>query len=351
MIPDRLSYCKGKLLILDQRLLPFKIKYFTAKTPKDTAKAIKDMMVRGAPLIGDTAALGYLLGIDQIIKKRLQRNIRILLEKNFQTLTQARPTAVSLFNATKRVHEKAIKLLNEGADITTIRERVEEEAFRIIEEDKLSTYNIARNGLSLLSQNSSVITYCNTGALATAGIGTALGIITEGFKHKKISHVYPCETRPYLQGARLTAWELMQNKIPYTLICDNTAGWLMRIKKIDAVIIGADRIAANGDTANKIGSYTLAIAAKYHSVPFYVAAPVDTFDLSIKTGNEIKIEERGTEEVINIRGRYIAHPSTRAFHPAFDVVPNDLITAIITDKGIIEKPNTQKIQRFFKSIL
>lgn len=350
MIPERLIYSQGRLLILDQRLLPFKIQYFKAITSKDVAKAIKDMMVRGAPLIGDTAALGYLLGIDEIIKKKIKKNIKLILENNLNTITSSRPTAVALFKATNRVHKKALDMLNKNTNIIKLREEVEKEAFKIIDEDISSTLNIAKNGISLLSKNSSVITYCNTGSLATAGIGTALGIITEGFRINKISHVYPCETRPYLQGARLTAWELMKNKIPYTLICDNTAGWLMKSKKINAVIIGADRIAANGDTANKIGSYSLAIISKFHSIPFYVAAPIDTFDLSISSGKDIKIEERSADEVIKVNGNYIAHPSTPAYHPAFDIVPNNLITAIITDKGIIKNPTPQKIEKFFKSI-
>lgn len=348
MIPPRIKYTTGKLLILDQRLIPFKIKYYLAKNPKHVAKAIKDMMVRGAPLIGDSAAFGYLLGIDEIIKNNIKGNIEKILEKNKKILENSRPTAIALFKATERLHKIALKKLNETNDIKEVRRIVEKEVFKIIEEDISSTYNIAKNGLKLLKKNSNVITYCNTGALATAGIGTALGIITEGYRKGKISHVYPCETRPYLQGLRLTAWELMMNKIPYTIICDNMSGHLMKTKKIDAVIIGADRIATNGDTANKIGSYTLALAAQYHSVPFYVAAPIDTFDLNIIDGKDIKIEEREPCEVIKIKNIYIAHPKTKAWHPAFDIVPNNLITAIITDKGIIEKPNKEKIKKFFE---
>ncbi|MCX7641715.1 MAG: S-methyl-5-thioribose-1-phosphate isomerase [Elusimicrobiales bacterium] len=348
MLPKRIIYSKGKLLILDQRYLPFKIKYFTAKNLQDTAKAIKEMMVRGAPLIGDTAALGYLLGIDEIISKGTKTNIKEILKKNLQILTNSRPTAVSLFKATQRLHQKAIKLLEDGADINEIRKEIEKEAFKIIDEDIQSTLQIAKNGVKLLPKGSKVITYCNTGALATSGIGTALGIILEGYKKGKISHVYPCETRPYLQGARLTAWELMKNNIPYTLICDNTAGWLMRNSKIDAVIIGADRIALNGDTANKIGSYTLAILAKEHDIPFYVAAPIDTFDPSSDNGNNIKIEERNHFEIITIKGIYIAHPKTKAYHPAFDITPNNLISAIITEKCIIKNPNKNKIKNLLK---
>lgn len=350
MIPPRLIYKKNaKLLVLDQRLIPFKIKYFQAKTVSDVSKAIKDMMVRGAPLIGDTAAFGYLIGVCTISDKKNIHQIIKILEKNKNILNSSRPTAVALFKATERLHNLALSLLKAGKTIKEIKEEIEKETFKILNEDIQSTLSIARNGVNLLKSGSRVITYCNTGSLATAGIGTALGIITDGFKKGKISHVYPCETRPYLQGARLTAWELMMEKVPYTLICDNTAGWLMKTKKIDAVIIGADRIAANGDTANKIGSYSLAILARYHSIPFYVAAPTDTFDLSIKNGNEIKIEERKPQEVIKIYDRYIAHKKTNAYHPAFDVVPSNLITAIITEKGIIKNPDKSKIKKFLKS--
>lgn len=344
MVPKRFIYTKNSLKILDQRLIPFEIKYFLAKNVQDTAKAIRDMMVRGAPLIGDVAALGYLLGIDNLISEKNTIGIESILERNAKVLKESRPTAVSLFKAVDRLHSKSIKLIYDGHKLKDVREEVKKEAFKIIEEDINSTLAIAKNGIELLEKDSNVITYCNTGALATAGIGTALGIITEGYKHKKISHVYVCETRPYLQGARLTAWELMTNKIPYTLICDNTAGWIMKTKKINAIIIGADRIAANGDTANKIGSYSLAVLAKRHKIPFYVAAPIETFDTNIKNGNEIKIEERDRQEIIKIRDIYISHPKTNAFHPAFDIVPSNLIEAIITEKGIIKNPNFKKIK-------
>lgn len=346
MIPKRFKYSQNSLQILDQRFIPFKIKYFEAKTVEDCAKAIREMMVRGAPLIGDVAALGYLLGIDNILKMKLKKTQKILsiLQRNADILKESRPTAVSLFKAIDRIHSKAEKLIEKGYKIGDLREEVQKEAFKIIEEDINSTLAISMNGIKLLKNNSVVITYCNTGSLATAGIGTALGIITQGYKYKKISHVYACETRPYLQGSRLTSWELMKNNIPYTLICDNMAGWIMKIKKIDAIIIGADRIASNGDTANKIGSYSLSVLAKKHNIPFYVAAPTDTFDTTLKNGSQIKIEERSIDEIIKIKNVYIAHPKTKAFHPAFDVVPNNLITAIITEKGIIKKPNTEKIK-------
>jgi len=352
MIPKRIIYKNKTLLILDQRFLPFKIHYFCARNVDDVYKAIKEMMVRGAPLIGDTTAYGYLLGLDNIIKEKINQKKEIIkiLERNARKLKSARPTAVSLFKCTERVHNKAIDYLKyikhsslDKKELLKLRKDIFDEVLKILNEDINSTLNIAKNGISLLKPGSVVITYCNTGALATTGVGTALGIISEGYKKGYISYVYACETRPYLQGAKLTAWELLKNKIPSSLICDNMAGWVMKTKKIDAVIIGADRIARNGDTANKIGSYSLAILSNFHKIPFYVAAPTDTFDLDIKSGDDIKIEERGSDEVIKIRDIYISHPDVFAFHPAFDVVPNNLITAIITEKGVIKNPNTKNV--------
>jgi methylthioribose-1-phosphate isomerase len=353
MIPPRIKYRKKILYILDQRDIPFRISYFKAKKVDDVTKAIKEMMVRGAPLIGDTAALGYLIGIDNIISKKLINKKDIIKEivSNSLKLKSSRPTAVSLFKNTERVHLKAMEFLSgcdnklTTKDISELRKTVLKEASDILEEDRISTLNIAENGIKLLKKNSRVITYCNTGALATYGIGTALGIITEGYKKGIINFVYACETRPYLQGARLTAWELLKNKIPSMLICDNMAGWIMKTEKIDAVIIGADRIALNGDTANKIGSYSLSLLAQKHKIPFYVAAPTDTFDIEIKDGTQIKIEERSSDEVTHIKERPIAHKDIKARHPAFDVVPAGFITAIITEKGIINRPDYKKVKK------
>ncbi|HOL63005.1 MAG TPA: S-methyl-5-thioribose-1-phosphate isomerase [Elusimicrobiales bacterium] len=356
MIPKRLKYQKNALFVLDQREIPYGIKYFKAKTAEDAAKSIKEMMVRGAPLIGDTAAMGYVLGIDNIIKKDIRDKSKIIkiLNSNAIKLKSSRPTAVSLFKAIDRVHSTALKLISSMPqkishnNLEELRNQSLRCAYEILKEDKNSTLNIAKNGIKLLKKDSAIITYCNTGALATYGIGTALGIITEGYLKGKIKFVYACETRPYLQGARLTAWELLKNKIPSNLICDNMAGWIMKTQKIDAVIIGADRIAANGDTANKIGSYTLAILAKFHKIPFYVAAPTETIDIKTKSGKEIKIEERKSEEVVKIKGIYITHPKVKAYHPAFDVVPADLITAIITEKGTVKNPNFEKIKKHLR---
>ncbi|NLH39101.1 MAG: S-methyl-5-thioribose-1-phosphate isomerase [Elusimicrobia bacterium] len=358
MIPERFIYRDESLYILDQRKIPDKIVYFKADTLDKVSKSIKDMMVRGAPLIGDTAALGYLIGIVHIKKpkkKITKSEIIRILKKNSDILKSSRPTALPLFTATDRMHSRAISMLENKPDILSekdiddLKKYLKKEAFEIIKEDISSTQKMAEYGLRLLKLGSTVITYCNTGALATAGIGTALGVITEGYKKGMIKFVYPSETRPYLQGARLTSWELLKNKIPFKLICDNMAAWIMKTEKIDAVLVGADRIASNGDTANKIGSYSLAILAKHHNIPFYVVAPYETIDWSISSGNDIKIEERDPVEVIKIKDKFIAYPDVKARHPAFDVTPSKLITAIITEKGIISpvsKKNIIKLNSF-----
>jgi len=354
MIPKRLIYKNNKILFLDQRLLPEKIKYITAKTPLDGYKAIKNMVLRGAPLIGCSAAYSYILSFDKL-KFQNKDELKKKLDIRANLIKSARPTAVSLFKAIDRMHKKAIQVIdNIKSDkkieiLKRLTKELKEEADKITNEDISSTIKMAKIGQKLLKKNSKVITYCNTGELATMGIGTALGVITQGFKKGKIKFVYACETRPYLQGARLTIWELKRNSIPSALITDNMAAHIMKTEKIDAIIIGADRIALNGDTANKIGSYSLAIAAKFHKIPFYVVAPTDTIDYSINTGKDIKIEERSAEEVIKVKGKYIAPKDIKVRHPAFDVTPASLITAIITEKGIIKPVNKKNILINIKS--
>lgn len=350
MIPERLIYQNGILKILDQRLIPYKISYLKAKTYKEVAKAIKDMVLRGAPLIGCAAAYAYVIGFkDKNFKTKNE------LLKYFRTLKEninsSRPTALALFAASDRIQNLLEEELNKSSekldfkDNQRIREKIYSEALKIVNEDIDSTYKMAEYGIKLLNKNSRVITYCNTGALATMGIGTALGVITYGYKKGKISFAYSCETRPYMQGTRLTIWELKRNKIPSALITDNMSSYIMATEKIDAVLIGADRIAANGDTANKIGSYQLAIAARYHNIPFYVVAPTPTFDTQIENGSKIKIEERSEREVVEIMGKKIAPEGIKARHPAFDVTPHNLIKAIITEKGIITPVNQNTIKK------
>lgn len=350
MIPQRLIYKNNNIYFLDQRLLPQKIKYLKATNLKQVHKAIKDMVIRGAPLIGCAAAYGFILALKNI-KFKSKSQLKNKLWNIAEFLKSARPTAVSLFKISDRMYKKSLQIIENSNDtkkiLIELKNSLEEEALKIVKEDIDSTFKMAEYGLELLKNSSTVITYCNTGELATMGIGTALGVISEGYKKGKIKFVYACETRPYLQGARLTIWELKRNNIPSALITDNMAGYIMKTEKIDAVIIGADRITKNGDTANKIGSYMLAILAKYHNIPFYVVAPTDTIDLNLKSGSEIKIEERSSEEVIKIKNYYIAPKEIKARHPAFDVTPAELITAIITEKGIVKPPYEKNIQKLF----
>ncbi len=302
-----------RLELLDQRLLPGQKKYITCRTAQQVAKAIRDMAVRGAPAIGCAAAFGVVLG-----KGR---------PAAFAVLANSRPTAVNLFWALERM-KKATDL--------------EAEALSIFKEDLAANQELGRLGAELVPQRARVMTYCNTGALATAGHGTALGVIRSS-RGKKIS-VIANETRPYLQGARLTAWECVQEGIPCTLITDNMAGHMMARGEVDLVIVGADRIAANGDVANKIGTYALAVLANRHGIPFYVAAPLSTFDASIPDGSRIPIEERPGDEVTGYREARWAPKGVKVRNPAFDVTPAELVTGIITERGVILAPDRQKIQ-------
>jgi len=303
-----------RLELLDQRLLPEKTVYITCRTAAEVAAAIRDMVVRGAPAIGCSAAFGVVLSKGSA--------------DAYEVLAKSRPTAVNLFWALERM-KKAKDL--------------EAEAVAIYEEDLAANRAMGKLGAELIPEGARVMTHCNTGALATAGYGTALGVIRSA-KDKKIS-VIANETRPYLQGARLTAWELVQEGIPCTLITDSMAGHLMSRGEVDVVIVGADRIAANGDVANKIGTYPLAVLAKRHGIPFYVAAPLSTFDPSIPDGSHIPIEERPASEVTGYRGTRWAPEGVSVRNPAFDVTPAELITGIICEKGVILDPDKDRIKR------
>jgi methylthioribose-1-phosphate isomerase len=302
-----------RLELLDQRLLPDKTVYVICRTAEEVANAIKDMVVRGAPAIGCAAAFGVVLGKGN--------------EQAYEVLAKSRPTAVNLFWALERM-KKAKDL--------------EKEALAIFAEDLAANREIGRLGAGLIRERARVMTHCNTGALATAGYGTALGVIRSS-KDKGIS-VIANETRPYLQGARLTAWELVQEGIPCTLITDSMAGHFMSKGEVDVVVVGADRIAANGDVVNKIGTYALAVLAKRHGIPFYVAAPLSTFDLKIPDGSHILIEERPAEEVTGYRGTRWAPEGVGVRNPAFDVTPAELVTGIICEKGIVLAPDRAKLQ-------
>jgi len=307
-----LRWTGDALEVLDQRLLPERIVYLRCRTAAEVAAAIRDMAVRGAPAIGCAAAFGIALEPK---------------ESSYDILAKSRPTAVNLVWALERMRRAADK-------------RAEAEA--IFSEDLAVNLEIGAHGAKLIPQGARILTYCNTGALATAGHGTALGVIRSA-RDKGVS-VIVCETRPYLQGARLTAWECMQEGIPCTLITDNMAGHLMSRKEIDLVIVGADRIAANGDTANKIGTYTLAVLARRHGLPFYVAAPLSTFDRNIADGSLIPIEERPAEEVTGYRGQRWAPEGVAVRNPAFDVTPAELITAIICEGGVVQAPTRARLQ-------
>lgn len=315
-----------KLILLDQRKLPFEKIFVECSTVYDVADAIKKMVVRGAPAIGVAAAYGFVLGK----KGGLDDNTI------YDILIKTRPTAVNL--------EWALKRCMKGSQLGLEHEQV---AIEIHKEDIAVNRKIGDFGKSLISDGDNILTHCNAGALATGGYGTALGVVRSAFLEGKRIHVYVDETRPYLQGSRLTAYELMEDGIDCTLICDNMAGYLMGLGKIDKIIVGADRIAANGDTANKIGTYSLAVLAKHHAIPFYIAAPFSTFDLNVQNGSSIRIEERDPSEVRGFFGTKVASDEVKVFNPSFDVTPNSLITAFITEKGVIYPPFEENILKIF----
>jgi len=330
----------NKLKIIDQTQLPGKLVYLELRNYTDVVAAIKEMKVRGAPAIGVAAAYGIALGA-QNIKAETKAKFLSQFEKILQAFAIARPTAVNLFRAIDRMKKAA----ETSGDIAEIKRALIVEARRIHADEESATRKLSELGAELIKDSFTVLTHCNAGALATAGYGTALGVIKAAWEQGKKIEVIATETRPLLQGARLTTWELMQEKIPVTLITDSMAGYFLSCGKINCVIVGADRIAANGDTANKIGTYTLAVLAKENGIPFYVAAPTSTIDLSLKSGDEIPIEERSPEEVTSIKGVRLAPKGVTAANPAFDITPHKYITAIITEKGIVRKPYANTLKR------
>ncbi len=325
-----LEWKNNKLVILDQTLLPAQEKYLEVTDYREVTECIKRLAVRGAPVIGIAAAYGVALGALDIQTDNLGI-FRSRLKSVIETLWNSRPTARNLFWALERMQH----LLKNARDIHAARLALLEEARQIHQEQINSDTLISRSGSALFDDGGTILTHCNAGALATGGCGTALGVIKQAFKEGKPIRVIATETRPLLQGARLTAFELKTAGIPFTLITDSMAGALMRQGRIQAVITGADRIARNGDTANKIGTYSLAVLAKEHGIPFYIAAPLSTVDLSIASGKEIVIEERAQEEVLGFQGIRTAPEGTESCNPAFDVTPHEYLTAIITEQGII----------------
>lgn len=336
----------GRLYLLDQRLLPQETMFRSCSTCSEVIDSISTMVVRGAPAIGISASFGLALAAREAMAKGYgQAQMRRHLQNEGAKMRQARPTAVNLTWAIDRVE----KWLSEHQDVSEndIVEGLEQEALLIHEEDLVNNRLIGKNGADLLPQKGSVLTHCNAGALATGGYGTALGVIRAAVEQGKDIHVYVDETRPLLQGSRITAFELTYEGIAATLVTDNCAGHLMALGKVDLVVVGADRIAGNGDTANKIGTYSLAVLADYHKIPFYVAAPLSTIDTETASGRDIIIEERCCSEVTHLHGSCLAPEGMSAFNPAFDVTPADLISAIITEKGIIQRPDRQKIMDLF----
>jgi len=324
-----------RLLIVDQTRLPGEYKLIEIRDHLEMAEAIQQLAIRGAPALGIAAAFGLVVGLKPF-RKSSKKVFLGELQKIAAILQNTRPTAVNLGWALARMRQVAQNLANETSD--AIWQALLKTALQIHREDIVMCRKIAKHGQTLLPDQANVITHCNTGGLATGGLGTALGILVTAHKSGKKIHVYVDETRPLLQGARLTCWELSREGVPFTLISDNMAGYLMTNRKIAAVITGADRIAANGDTANKIGTYGLAILTKYHGVPFYIAAPSSPIDPSINSGDQIKIEERSGAEIRNIYGIQIVPDNYPAISPAFDITTNALITAIITETGIKYPP-------------
>lgn len=332
MLPA-IAWKNGLVVMVDQRQLPWKEMYVKCRTVEQVARAIETMIIRGAPAIGIAAAYGLALGISGL---KPGDNTDEAFEKFYRRLWRTRPTARNLFWALERM--KRVYEENKDRRLSELKKIILAEAQAIEREDLEINKKIGRFGQELIPDKAVILTHCNAGGLATAGYGTALGVIRAAAEQGKKIRVLADETRPFLQGARLTVWELMKDKIPVSLITDNMAGWLMKSGEVDLVIVGADRIAMNGDTANKIGTYSLAVLAKENKIPFYVAAPLSTFDFNLGTGGKIPIEERNPEEVRKIRGQLITLPDVQVRNPAFDVTPGRLITAIITEKGIIRPP-------------
>ncbi|HMF92410.1 MAG TPA: S-methyl-5-thioribose-1-phosphate isomerase [Candidatus Angelobacter sp.] len=326
---------------IDQTKLPTEEVYVTCRTYPEVAAAIRDMIVRGAPAIGVAAAMGIALGIQQS-QAQDAASLRREFDQISKTIGETRPTAVNLFWAIRRMKEKFDAVF--AQPLPQIKAALVAEARQMHLEDIAACQAMGRYGAALMPASGSVLTHCNAGALATCGYGTALGVIRAAVEAGKNIHVFADETRPFLQGARLTAWELTKDGIPTTVIADNMAGAIMRQGKIKAVVVGADRIAANGDVANKIGTYTVAVLAKEHGIPFYVAAPWSTVDMNTPTGEQIPIEQRSPKEITHHGGKQMAPDGVRVENPAFDVTPHKYVTAIITERGIAKAPYAETLK-------
>ena len=336
------EYLGDKVRMIDQTRLPLEKVFIDCKTIEDVADAIKAMVVRGAPAIGVSAAMGVSLGAESIQTDNFE-SFYIQLEDKCSALAKSRPTAVNLAWGIERM--KRVARESKSLSIPKLKEKLKQESLDICKEDIESNMAMGSFGQTLIDDGSTILTHCNAGALATAGFGTALGVIRAAVNAGKKIEVLADETRPFLQGARLTVWELMEDNIPVKLITDNMSGFFMKNNQVDVVVVGADRIAGNGDVANKIGTYMVAVMAQKHRIPFYVAAPISTLDLSITSGEEIPIEQRPEDEVSCINDKRITPEGASVSHPAFDVTPNDLVDAIITDKGIAKPPYVSSLRK------
>ena len=338
MAVKTIQWKNDRVVMLDQRLLPHKEVYRVCRDYQEVAQAIRDMVIRGAPAIGVAAAMGVALGAAKAQVKTFDRDF----ERIFLTLSKTRPTAVNLFWALERMRK--VYTVNRSRGVDVVKRLLKDEAQAIYKEDIAANKQLGKFGAQMLRNARHLMTHCNAGALATAGYGTALGVIRALKEAGREFDVFVNETRPFLQGARLTAWELKKERIPATLITDSMAGYVMQTGKVDAVVVGCDRVAANGDVANKIGTYTIAVLAKRHGIPFYVAGPTSSIDLNCPSGKEIPIEQRDAKEVSHMFGKALAPRGIKVFNPAFDVTSHDLISAIITEKGVIQPPYQQNIR-------
>ena len=339
---ETIEWTSEGVVMIDQTRLPLHEEYITCRGYQEVATAIKDMIIRGAPAIGVAAAMGVAIGVQKANGSGLDEQVETICD----TLAKTRPTAVNLFWAIDRMKRLYASL--RGRPIEEIRARLIQEAQLIREEDIAINRAIGQNGAPLVPDHKTVLTHCNAGALATAGYGTALGVIRAAREMGKQVDVFADETRPFLQGARLTVWELQQDNIPTTLITDNMAGHFMKAGRIGCVVVGADRIAANGDVANKVGTYSVAVLAKENGVPFFVAAPISTLDLTLANGDLIPIEQRAAAEVTHVFGHAVAPEGTVVQNPAFDVTPARYVTAIITEKGVARAPYEESLNKLVK---
>ncbi len=343
-----IEWVNDAVQIIDQTRLPLELVYERIEKIEAMHDAIKTLKVRGAPAIGIAAAFGVYLGVRDTSGVKNGKEFSAIVCQKADYLAGSRPTAVNLFWALERVKTKAAALAAELLPVIEIKKKLLAEAQDILEEDRHMCRRIGEHGLKLLEGKKAILTHCNAGGLATAEYGTALAPVYVAAEHHRFIHVYADETRPLLQGARITAFELQESGIPVTLICDSMAATVMARGLVDAVFVGADRIAGNGDTANKIGTYGVAVLAKAHNIPFYVAAPASTFDMSLASGKEIPIEERDGREITCSFGKQTAPAGIKVFNPAFDVTPSHLITSFITDRGVIDPPFTQNLCKAFK---